>query len=189
MARRSCPRLHRNSIVVPAAMRVLQRAHIHGGPRSARGDPGQARALRNNRISSAGAGPGLCPGQNGNVRHLRHGQAHLSGLHHAVRWAAHWNFRSSRDTKMSARSRPLAETENIPTLRACRCASATASWSEPMSAAASATIAVTIFPTTAARSTTDYGNNLSAKNPPHLFGGWSQYMYIVPGSFLVKVPG
>jgi L-iditol 2-dehydrogenase len=29
---------------------------------------------------------------------------------------------------------------------------------------------------------------LSAKNPPHLFGGWSQYMYVVPGSFLVKVP-
>jgi threonine dehydrogenase-like Zn-dependent dehydrogenase len=36
--------------------------------------------------------------------------------------------------------------------------------------------------------TTDYGNNLSAKNPPHLFGGWSQYLYVVPGSFLVKVP-
>ena len=35
---------------------------------------------------------------------------------------------------------------------------------------------------------TDYGNNLSAKNAPHLFGGWPQYMYIVPGSFLVKVP-
>jgi threonine dehydrogenase-like Zn-dependent dehydrogenase len=35
---------------------------------------------------------------------------------------------------------------------------------------------------------TDYGNNLSAKNPPHLFGGWAQYMYVVPGSFLVKVP-
>jgi L-iditol 2-dehydrogenase len=34
----------------------------------------------------------------------------------------------------------------------------------------------------------DYGNSLHAKNPPHLFGGWSQYMYIIPGSFLVKVP-
>ncbi len=35
---------------------------------------------------------------------------------------------------------------------------------------------------------TDYGNNLCAADPPHLFGGWSQYMYIVPGSFLVRVP-
>ena len=35
---------------------------------------------------------------------------------------------------------------------------------------------------------TDYGNNLSANNPPHIFGGWSQYIYIVPGSFLVRVP-
>jgi threonine dehydrogenase-like Zn-dependent dehydrogenase len=44
------------------------------------------------------------------------------------------------------------------------------------------------FPYYCCERTTDYGNNLSAKNPPHLFGGWSQYMYIVPGSFLVKVP-
>jgi L-iditol 2-dehydrogenase len=44
------------------------------------------------------------------------------------------------------------------------------------------------FPYYCCENTTDYGNNLSAKNPPHLFGGWSQYMYIVPGSFLVKVP-
>src|SRR6202789_3550342 len=44
------------------------------------------------------------------------------------------------------------------------------------------------FPYYCCERTTDYGNYLSAKNPPHLFGGWSQYMYIVPGSFLVKVP-
>src|SRR6202789_2417640 len=44
------------------------------------------------------------------------------------------------------------------------------------------------FPYYCCEKTTDYGNNLSARNPPHLFGGWSQYMYIVPGSFLVKVP-
>jgi threonine dehydrogenase-like Zn-dependent dehydrogenase len=44
------------------------------------------------------------------------------------------------------------------------------------------------FPYYCCERTTDYGNNLSAKNPPHLFGGWAQYMYIVPGSFLVKVP-
>jgi L-iditol 2-dehydrogenase len=34
----------------------------------------------------------------------------------------------------------------------------------------------------------DYGNSLGAADPPHLFGGWSQYMYIIPGSFLVRVP-
>ena len=44
------------------------------------------------------------------------------------------------------------------------------------------------FPYYCCENTADYGNNLSAKNPPHLFGGWSQYIYILPGSFLVKVP-
>lgn len=34
----------------------------------------------------------------------------------------------------------------------------------------------------------DYGNNMSAATPPHLFGGWSQYLYVVPGSFLARVP-
>ncbi len=34
----------------------------------------------------------------------------------------------------------------------------------------------------------DYGNNLSAADPPHLFGGWAEYLYVIPGSFLVKVP-
>jgi threonine dehydrogenase-like Zn-dependent dehydrogenase len=44
------------------------------------------------------------------------------------------------------------------------------------------------FPYYCCENMTDYGNNLGAKNPPHLFGGWAQYIYIVPGSFLVKVP-
>src|SRR2546426_5307342 len=34
----------------------------------------------------------------------------------------------------------------------------------------------------------DYGNNMTAAEPPHLFGGWSEYLYVVPGSFLVRVP-
>jgi threonine dehydrogenase-like Zn-dependent dehydrogenase len=34
----------------------------------------------------------------------------------------------------------------------------------------------------------DYGNNMCAADPPHLFGGWSQYICVVPGSFLVRVP-
>lgn len=44
------------------------------------------------------------------------------------------------------------------------------------------------FPYYFCQNMTDYGNNLSAADPPHLFGGWSQYIYIVPGSFLVRVP-
>jgi threonine dehydrogenase-like Zn-dependent dehydrogenase len=34
----------------------------------------------------------------------------------------------------------------------------------------------------------DYGNSLSAANPPHLFGGWADYLYALPGSYLFKVP-
>ncbi len=34
----------------------------------------------------------------------------------------------------------------------------------------------------------DYGNSLSATRPPHLFGGWSEYMYILPGTHLYRVP-
>src|SRR5207245_3508916 len=44
------------------------------------------------------------------------------------------------------------------------------------------------FPYFACENMTDYGNNLSAADPPHLFGGWAEYLYVVPGSFLVKVP-
>src|SRR5215469_8856417 len=44
------------------------------------------------------------------------------------------------------------------------------------------------FPYCCCENTLDYGNLLSAKNPPYLFGGWSQYLYVIPGSFLVKVP-
>ncbi|MGA2356274.1 MAG: zinc-binding dehydrogenase [Terriglobales bacterium] len=44
------------------------------------------------------------------------------------------------------------------------------------------------FPYYFCENMTDYGNNLCAADPPHLFGGWSQYMYIIPGSFLVRVP-
>jgi L-iditol 2-dehydrogenase len=34
----------------------------------------------------------------------------------------------------------------------------------------------------------DYGNSLSAAKPPHLFGGWADYLYALPGSYLFKVP-
>ena len=44
------------------------------------------------------------------------------------------------------------------------------------------------FPYYCCEKTVDYGNNISSRNPPHLFGGWSQYLYVVPGSFMVRVP-
>ena len=34
----------------------------------------------------------------------------------------------------------------------------------------------------------DYGNSLHAGIPPHLFGGWSEYMYLLPGTPLFRVP-
>ena len=33
-----------------------------------------------------------------------------------------------------------------------------------------------------------YGTTISCKQPPHLFGGWAEYMYIVPKVHLFKVP-
>jgi L-iditol 2-dehydrogenase len=44
------------------------------------------------------------------------------------------------------------------------------------------------FPPYCCENTLDYGNTLSAKEPPHLFGGWAQYLYVLPGSFVVRVP-
>jgi threonine dehydrogenase-like Zn-dependent dehydrogenase len=34
----------------------------------------------------------------------------------------------------------------------------------------------------------DYGNSLNLSRPPGLFGGWSQYMYLLPGTPLFCVP-
>jgi len=33
-----------------------------------------------------------------------------------------------------------------------------------------------------------YGNSLSSKEPPHLFGGWAEYVYLVPGTYVSRVP-
>lgn len=33
-----------------------------------------------------------------------------------------------------------------------------------------------------------YGTTLSCEDPPHLFGGWAEYMYILPRALLAKVP-
>jgi threonine dehydrogenase-like Zn-dependent dehydrogenase len=34
----------------------------------------------------------------------------------------------------------------------------------------------------------DYGNSLSCAEPPHLFGGWAEAMYLLPGTRLFRVP-
>jgi L-iditol 2-dehydrogenase len=34
----------------------------------------------------------------------------------------------------------------------------------------------------------DYGNSLTCADPPHLFGGYGEYVYALPGSYLIKVP-
>jgi threonine dehydrogenase-like Zn-dependent dehydrogenase len=34
----------------------------------------------------------------------------------------------------------------------------------------------------------DYGNSLSCADPPHLFGGWAETMYLLPGTRLFRVP-
>jgi threonine dehydrogenase-like Zn-dependent dehydrogenase len=44
------------------------------------------------------------------------------------------------------------------------------------------------FPYYACEQLEDYGNSLNAKRPPHLFGGWSELMYLLPGSRIFRVP-
>ena len=34
----------------------------------------------------------------------------------------------------------------------------------------------------------DYGNSLSSARAPHLFGGWAEHMYLLPGSRIFSVP-
>jgi L-iditol 2-dehydrogenase len=34
----------------------------------------------------------------------------------------------------------------------------------------------------------DYGNSLSCAEPPHLFGGWAEHMYLLPGTRIFRVP-
>jgi threonine dehydrogenase-like Zn-dependent dehydrogenase len=34
----------------------------------------------------------------------------------------------------------------------------------------------------------DYGNSLHCGRPPHLLGGWSEYLYLLPGTPLFRVP-
>lgn len=44
------------------------------------------------------------------------------------------------------------------------------------------------FPYYACQHLEDYGNSLSCARPPHLFGGWAELMYLLPGTPLFRVP-
>ena len=44
------------------------------------------------------------------------------------------------------------------------------------------------FPYYACERLEDYGNSLNAARPPHLFGGWAEYLYLLPGTPLFRVP-
>ena len=33
-----------------------------------------------------------------------------------------------------------------------------------------------------------YGDVISCRDPPHLFGGWAEMMYVLPGTFMFRVP-
>ena len=44
------------------------------------------------------------------------------------------------------------------------------------------------FPYYLCRHLENYGNSLSCADPPHLFGGWSEFLYLRPGTAVFRVP-
>ena len=44
------------------------------------------------------------------------------------------------------------------------------------------------FPYYLCRNIENYGNSMTAGVPPHLFGGWSEYLYLKPGTAVFRVP-
>jgi threonine dehydrogenase-like Zn-dependent dehydrogenase len=44
------------------------------------------------------------------------------------------------------------------------------------------------FPYYFCRNLENYGNSLSSRDAPHLFGGWSEYLYLRPGTAVFRVP-
>jgi threonine dehydrogenase-like Zn-dependent dehydrogenase len=44
------------------------------------------------------------------------------------------------------------------------------------------------FPYYLCRNLENYGNSLTSARPPHLFGGWSEYLYLKPGTAVFRVP-
>ena len=77
---------------------------------------------------------------------------------------------------------PVFDTTGSPSRRA------TVSCREPTSRAGRATSASTATRTTSAEHLEDYGNSLNCSRSPSLFGGWSQYMYLLPRTPIFRVP-
>lgn len=44
------------------------------------------------------------------------------------------------------------------------------------------------YPYTWCENLQGYGTTMKVKNPPYLFGGWSEYIYLLPGTKIFKVP-
>jgi threonine dehydrogenase-like Zn-dependent dehydrogenase len=44
------------------------------------------------------------------------------------------------------------------------------------------------FPYYFCRALENYGNSLSSRDAPHLFGGWAEYLYLRPGTAVFRVP-
>ena len=44
------------------------------------------------------------------------------------------------------------------------------------------------FPYYLCRHLENYGNSLSCAEPPHLFGGWAEFLYLRPGTPVFRVP-
>ena len=44
------------------------------------------------------------------------------------------------------------------------------------------------FPYYLCRRLENYGNSLTSERPPHLFGGWAEYLYLLPGTPIFRVP-
>ncbi len=44
------------------------------------------------------------------------------------------------------------------------------------------------FPYYFCRNLENYGNSLTSATPPHLFGGWAEYLYLLPGTPVFRVP-
>jgi threonine dehydrogenase-like Zn-dependent dehydrogenase len=44
------------------------------------------------------------------------------------------------------------------------------------------------FPYYFCRNLENYGNSLSSRDAPHLFGGWAEYLYLRPGTAVFRVP-
>ena len=66
--------------------------------------------------------------------------------------------------------------------------SATASCPRPNRACGECEFCRGDFPYYFCRRLENYGNSLTCAEPPHLFGGWAEYLYLRPGTPVFKVP-